>query len=249
MMGPRLKLLDPPHGAEENCFISGTGEIRSVLRDVARSGARAAAYFDGDKRFIHTSLLGVTTFPARVVFEKGPDAMLNARLLEADRVTIVTSHENVPVQFSCGAPSLTRHEGTEAFRVPLPDSVLRLQRRGYYRLPGEPTHALLKCELVPNHDDTHLIRAAVFDLSCGGIGAAVAAAEPGLTVGSVHGCHLELPGYGSVRAPVVVRMVAEIVLPNALRGTRYGLEFENLAEAGREAIERYIVEHRGREGR
>jgi flagellar brake protein len=249
MMGPRLTLLDPPRGAEENCYISSAGEIRSVLRDIARSGVRAAAYFDDDRRFIHTSLLTVTTFPGRLVFEKGPDSMLNAKLLEAGKVTFVTSHEHVPVQFSCRGASAARHEGTDALRVPLPERVLRLQRRGYYRLPGELTHALLKCELVPHKDETLRLRAAVFDLSCGGIGAAVPAAEPLLESGSIHGCHLELPGFGSIHHPVIVRVIAEIVLPNGLPGTRYGLEFQNLGDADRALVERYILEHRGREGR
>lgn len=246
MMGPRLTLLDPPQGAEENCYISSSGEIRSLLRDVARSGARAAAYFDGDRRFIHTSLLGITMFPGRVVFEKGPDATLNAKLLETDKITFVTSHEDVPVQFSCRGPSHTRHEGTDAFRASLPERVLRLQRRGYYRLPGELMHALLKCELVPHSGQAKHLRTAVFDLSCGGVGAAVPAAEPLLERGSVHGCHLELPGFGSIESPVIVRMIAEIVLPNGLRGTRYGLEFQNLGDADRALIERYILEHRSR---
>jgi hypothetical protein len=90
------------------------------------------------------------------------------------------------------------------------------------------------------------LRAAVFDLSCGGIGAAVPAAEPLLERGSVHGCHLELPGLASIQSAIVVRVVAEIVLPNGLPGTRYGLEFQNLGDAERGRIERYIVEHRSR---
>ena len=244
MLGPRLRLLDPPHGAEENCFLTSAGDVRSVLRAIAASGARAAAYFDGDKRFIHTSLLAVTTFPARLIFEKGPDATLNAKLLDADKITFVTSHEDVPVQFNCRAASLTRHEGAEAFRVPLPERLLRLQRRGYYRLPGEPTHPLLKCELIPNQDESRMMRAAVFDLSCGGIGAAAPAAEPMLERDTVHACRFELPGFGTIHSPVIVRVVGEMVLPSALPGTRYGLEFQNLPDADRGLIERYIVQHR-----
>ncbi len=249
MLGPRLRLLDPPKGADENCYIDTAAGVRSVLREVASSGARAAAYFDNDRHFIHTSLLGVTTLPARLVFERGPDAELNAKLLDAQKLTFVTSHDGVPVQFSCRAVSATRHNGVDAFRTRLPDRVLRLQRRGYYRLPGESTHALLKCELVPYGDDTLTIRAAVFDLSCGGVAAAVSASEPLLSRGSTHACYLELPGMGTLRAPVVVRVIGEIVLPNALAGTRYGLEFTGLGQKELALVERYILEHRARNGR
>jgi flagellar brake protein len=249
MLGPRLRLLDPPKGADENCYIQDTSGIRTLLREVATSGARTAAYFNHDRRFIHTSLLGVTTLPARLVFEKGPDAELNTKLLDAERITFVTSHDDVPVQFSCQAPSLTRHNGAEAFRIRLPERVLRLQRRGYYRLPGEPTHPLLKCELVPDNDKSSMVRAAVFDLSCGGLAAAVPASEPVLTRDSMHGCRLELPGLGTLHLPVVVRVVSEIMLPNALSGTRYGLEFTGLGEKDVALVESYILEQRARNAR
>jgi c-di-GMP-binding flagellar brake protein YcgR len=249
MLGPRLTLLDPPQGSDENCYIESASGVRSMLREVAASGTRAAAYFDHDRRFIHTSLLGVTTLPARLVFERGPDAELNTKLLEAGKITFVTSHDGVPLQFSCEAASATRHQGTDAFRTRLPDRVLRLQRRGYYRLPGEPTHALLRCELVPHNDETLSLRAAVFDLSCGGVAAAVPASEPLLVRGSTHTCRLELPGKGALRVPVVVRMIGEIVLPSALAGTRYGLEFTGLAEKELALIENYILEQRTRNAR
>ena len=246
MLGPRLRLLDPPKGADETCYIGTTSGVRALLRKVAASGARAAAYFDHDRRFIHTSLLAVTTLPARLVFEKGPDAELNSKLLEADKVTFVTSHEHVPVQFSCRAASLTRHDGGDAFRAPLPDRVLRLQRRGYYRLPGEPTHPLLKCELFPHKDQRRVLRAAVFDLSCGGLAAAVSAFEPVLAPGTTHGCRLELPGHGTLHSSVTVRVVSDIILPSALSGTRYGLEFAGLGETEVALLESYIVEQRER---
>jgi flagellar brake protein len=249
MLGPRLRLLDPPKGADENCYIDGTSGVRTLLREVAASGVGAAAYFDHDKRFIHTCLLGVTTLPARLVFEKGPDQELNTKLLDAEKITFVTSHDHVPVQFSCRAPTLTRHGGAEAFRVPLPARVLRLQRRGYYRLPGEPTHPLLKCELVPDDDESRIVRAAVFDLSCSGLAAAVPASEFPLARGTTHGCRLELPGLGTLQSSVVVRVISDIMLPNALSGTRYGLEFIGLSEKDVAVVERYVLEHRTRNAR
>jgi c-di-GMP-binding flagellar brake protein YcgR len=242
-------LLDPPKGAEENCYIGSAAHVRALLREVAASGARAAAYFDDDKSFIHTSLLAVTTLPARLVFEQGPDAALNAKLLAADKLTFVTSHEYVPVQFSCRAPALIRFNGIDAFRAALPQRVLRLQRRGYYRLPGEPTHALLKCELVPDNDENRLVQAAVFDLSCGGLAAAARSSAPVLARGSTHGCRLELPGVGTIGGQVTVRAVSDIVLPSGLPGRRYGLEFAGLAAKELSLVESYILDRRARNAR
>ena len=248
MMGPRLTLLDPPKGAEENCYIDTLLGVESVLRAVAASGSRAAAYFDNGRRFVHTTLLAVAGAPEMLVFEKGPDAELNAALLKSPSVTFVTSDQGVPVQFTCPGPGPTVHEGSQAIRAPLPGRILRLQRRGYYRLAGEPTHAMVRAELFPANDYANRIRTWVFDLSCGGLGAGVLAAEPLLASDTSHGLTLELPSQGRLHAQVIVRIASGTVLPHGLEGRRYGLEFVNLDERSVSIVQRYILEqHRKRE--
>jgi hypothetical protein len=94
-----------------------------------------------------------------------------------------------------------------------------------------------------------VVRAAVFDLSCGGLAAAVPAAEPVLAQGTTHACRLELPQFGTIQAAVAVRVVGEMMLPNALPGTRYGLEFTGLSDKERALVESYILEQRARTAR
>lgn len=242
MTGPRLTLLDPPKGAEENCYIDTALGVQSVLRAVAAAGSRSAAYFDNGKSFIHTTLLAVEGAPERLVFEKGPDAALNAALIKSPRVTFVTSDQGVPVQFNCAGPALTVHGGSEAFHAAMPGRVLRLQRRGYYRLAGEPTHWMLRAEIFPGNDEEKGIMAWVFDLSCGGLAAGVLAAEPLLKSNTSHGCMLELPAQGRIQAQVTVRIASDTVLPHGLEGRRYGLEFVNLGEKNAAIVQRYILE-------
>jgi len=102
---------------------------------------------------------------------------------------------------------------------------------------------------VPDNDESRMVRASVFDLSCGGLAAAVPASEFPLARGTTHGCRLELPGHGMLQSPVVVRVISDIMLPNALSGTRYGLEFLGLGEKEVALVERYILEHRARNTR
>jgi flagellar brake protein len=239
LMGPRLTLLEAPKGTEENCYIDSPLGVVSVLRTVAASAARVAAYFDNDRRCLETRLLAVDGEPPMLVFEKSPDDVLNAALLRAERVTFVTSDHGVPVQFSCRA-ALRPYQGRDTLQAPLPARLLRLQRRGYYRLPGEPTHALLRCELARGFDGETL-KALVFDLSCGGLSAAVPAAEPVLERKAVHGCMLELPGEGRIHSPVLIRLVTKIMLPSGLQGTRYGLKFVSLDQKQEMALQRYIL--------
>jgi flagellar brake protein len=240
-MGPRLTLLEAPKGTDENCYIDTPVGVAAVLRAVAASRVRAAAYFDNDRRFIDTVVLAVEGEPPMLVFEKSPDPALNAALVNSDKVTLVTSDYGVPVQFSCSGAVSRPYRGRETLQAPLPARLLRLQRRDYYRLPGEPTHALLRCELTRSGDGETL-KASVFDLSCGGLSAAVPAAEPVLDRKSVHGCMLELPSEGRIHSPVIVRLVTKIMLPSGLEGTRYGLKFVDLDQKNGMALQRYILE-------
>jgi c-di-GMP-binding flagellar brake protein YcgR len=235
-------LLDPPKGAEENCYIDTPVGVHSVLRAVAAAGTRTAAYFDNGRSFIHTTLLAIEGAPAMLVFERGPDAGLNAALAKSARVTFVTSDQGVPVQFSCAGPTPTVYEGAPAFHVLLPGRILRLQRRGYYRLPGEPTHALLSCQLFPGNDYEKATKVWVFDLSCSGLAAGVLASDPLLASDTSHGCMLELPTQGRIQAQVIVRGASGTMLPHGLEGRRYGLEFAGLGEKSVAMVQRYILE-------
>ena len=249
MVGPRLTLLDPPKGAEENCYIVTPLGVESVLRAVAVAGSRAAAYFDNGRRFIHTTLLAVEGTPGMLVFERGPDAGLNAELIKSPRVTFVTSDQGVPVQFTCPGPAQILYQGSEALHAAVPGRILRLQRRGYYRLAGEPTPPTVRAQLFPGNDYTNATKAWVFDLSCGGVGVGVLAAEPLLASEMSHGFVLELPGQGLMQAQVIVRVASGTFLPHGLEGRRYGLEFVNLGEKTAAVVQRYILEQHRRSGR
>ena len=243
-MDTRLTLLEAPADAEESCYIDTPLGVVSVLNAIAASGARAAAYMDGGETFVLTTFLAVEDKPPQLVFERGPDEALNERLLETENITFVTSDQGVPVQFTCAGPSAVSHEGMDAFRIPVPPRVLRLQRRMYYRLPGEPVHVQLKFEMPCGEleGEPKILKPAILDLSCGGLAAAVPVEEPMLEIGTRAPCLLELPALGRIDALVQVRGTAEIVLPDGRESRRYGLEFVNINSKGVALIQRFILE-------
>lgn len=244
-MGPRLTWLDAPADVDESCYIDTVLGVVSVLRAIAAARTHTSALIEDGTVIIHTTLLGLTDPPSALFFDKGPDETANMHVLEADRIIFVTSDQGVPVQFSCQGPVLDTSEAFEAFRVALPARVLRLQRRGYYRLTKYASHVLLMCEIVVEDRvaaPARLLKPDVLDLSCGGIAAAIAGDEPPLAPGDRSMCRLALPGVGRIDSVVEVRAACEIVLPNGRRGRRYGLEFVNLAARSVTAIQRYILE-------
>ena len=119
-MESRLTMLDAPASADENCYIDTPLGVASVLRAIAAAGTRTAAYITPGEIFVLTTLLSVESQPPVLIFERGPDETLNARLLEAERITFVTSDQGVPVQFSVGNPTATTFAGQEAISVSMP---------------------------------------------------------------------------------------------------------------------------------
>jgi c-di-GMP-binding flagellar brake protein YcgR len=192
---------------------------------------------------MHTSLLAVERDPPGFVFEQGPDTELNKRVLGTPQITLVTSDHGIPVQFTCQKPRLTEFEGTAAFSASLPDRVLRLQRRGFYRLQGQPLLPLLKCRILrEDQAETKLLAPSVMDLSCGGISVAVPNTEAKLEPGSRHKCTLELATAGKIDVAVVVHASREISLPDGVEAHRYGIEFVNLDGKSTALIQRYIAD-------
>jgi c-di-GMP-binding flagellar brake protein YcgR len=242
-MDARLTLLDAPASTDDNCYIDTPLGVASVLRAVAAAGTRTAAYIDTGETFVHTTLLAVEAKPPALLFERGPDETLNARLLHADKVTFVTSDQGVPVQFTVGTPVAATIPGTNAFRVSMPVRVLRLQRRMYYRLPGEPIQGPLTCEIpCGSAEAITVVKPVVLDLSCGGLAAIVPAGAPLLETGSRNVCTLELPDIGRIEATIEVRASSEAMLPGGRLGRRYGLEFVDLNNKNVALIQRFILE-------
>lgn len=243
-MGTLLRLLDePPPGDDDSCYVDSTLGVISILRSVASSGSRAAAYIDSGEKFMHTTLISVEQQPMSFLFEKGPDPRVNALALSAHKITLVTSDRGVPVQFSCPAPESIEVDGADAFRAALPERVLRLQRREYYRLGGKPVHTLVQCTLVRADDPTHTrLKPAVMDVSCGGLALALPATQPALLKGTRHACTVEIQALGRVDVQVEVHTSREVTLPTGAAAVRYGVEFLNMDGRFSTVLQRYIIE-------
>lgn len=235
-MGPRLTLLDTSRTTDDDYVDTPLG-VSAVLRSIAASRARAVLYLD-DETFLHTSILGVE--PEAFFFERGPDPGLNERVLASPRGMLVTADRSVPVQFEVLAPQSARFEEVDAFTAALPERLLRLQRRDYYRLPGHAINSLVRCQLVPGDDARKIVRPTVIDLSCGGMAVDIAVSEGVFADGSCHTCTVEFPGLGRIDTPLFVCSSREITMAGGIPGRRYGIEFMNLEAKSVALIQRFI---------
>jgi c-di-GMP-binding flagellar brake protein YcgR len=212
-------------------------EIVQVLRGVVKERELVTVYFDQGRRFFLSSLIRVEPRENALYLDWGVDEETNRLALAATHLVCVTTQEKVKVQFALEGLERAELDGRPAFRAALPRTLLKLQRREYYRLVI-PLRTPLVC-FVPLEEET--LEAAVSDISVGGVGLGSLPANTGLALsGCYPGCRLELPGEGLLLATLEVRSLQDVALRAGGLTKRAGCRFVDLPAAQQAMIQRYI---------
>lgn len=221
-------------------LLRSSGEITFVLRSLITGEDRVTVYFNEGRDFLLTTLIAMDG--EGLVLDYGSSAEVNKRALAADKLFCVTSHDKVRVQFQLRGIQQVQHEGQPAFRAQLPDTVLRLQRREYYRLTT-PVARPLKCSIpVPNGNGRKTIEINIIDISGGGLSVVALPDDTPFEADTVfQNCRIELPEVGVILTALRIRNVFEITLKNGSRLKRSGCQFVNLPGPMLTLIQRYII--------
>ena len=229
--------LDAGLGDLTKYLVHSKTEIIYLLRAIAQKTELVTAYFNQGRDFFLTSLLAVE--PDHVMLDYGANEALNRKILESKKVVFLTSLDRIRVQFTASHIESTSFGGRPAFRIPLPDSVLKLQRREYYRI-ATPITAPLVCE-IPLADGSR-IDASIVDISVGGVG--ILGCPPGLVLeeGVIYpGCRISLPEIGEIVTDVQVRSIVDVTLRSGQPSRRWGCQFVNLPANMQVLLQRYII--------
>ncbi len=232
----------PPDSQIDNCLIHNRIEIIALLREMVAKRSLLTIHFNEGAEFIVTTVLAVNPEFEEVVVDWGADRQADLHLLQAERLTAVTLVDHIKVQFSTGRPQETVFEGGPAFRMRLPSSVLRLQRRNFYRVKV-PMGRPVICRVTHPAQPAKLLDLRVLDLSVGGLALLVNPAEfdrePG---GHIEDCRISIPDHGHFHATLEVRN-AELLAEGAkARLKRLGCQFVDLPPHVTGQIQRYILQ-------
>ena len=131
---------------------------------------------------------------------------------------------------------------TRGYVADLPETLLRLQRREYYRLQVPVTQPL-ECAIPQHHPDgeTTYERYRVLDISGGGIALAVQAENPTLRpYREFPDCLLYLPDGGPLSLRLMVKSLHSQLNQNGTESWRAGCQFTDLPRGADALIQRYI---------
>jgi c-di-GMP-binding flagellar brake protein YcgR len=154
---------EPPSPALAPFVVRSRVEIVSALRQLRDQHLLVTVYYGNDTSFAVGSVLDVHAGADELIVDLTVDAVGRQAIAAAGALVLVGFVDNVKLQFSTKAAQALTPNGA-AFRVPLPQEMLRLQRRSSLRVK---TPALL-CRVPKEEKGQHLVL-RVSDIGLGGL--------------------------------------------------------------------------------
>jgi len=225
-------------------LLHSRSEILAVLRSLVQKGALITVYFDQGRSFLLTSMLTVNADTQSFVLDLGSNAEMNERALRAEKLILTTLVDKVKIQFNLSALKATLHDGRSAFGGAVPDTLLRLQRREYFRL-STPIANPIKLSATIRRADNSALQATLplLDISGGGVGLMVASDQaPLLARGdALSDCRLMLPDEGLLVTSLCVRNMFDVTTRSGTHYVRVGCEYVGMTSARLAMVQRYIT--------
>jgi c-di-GMP-binding flagellar brake protein YcgR len=212
-------------------------EIVHILRAIAQKTELVTAYFNQGKDFVLTSILNVDA--DEVTLDCGANVLANKQIVGSAKIIFVTTQDRVRVQFAATHMEKITYNGRDAFRIKLPDILLKLQRREYYRL-STPVANPIRC-VIPKPDNSR-VEVNIVDISVGGLGVVCYDTSFSLEPGELYqGCRITLPDIGTVVTSLEICSVFEVTLKTGAVTMRSGCQFVDIPSSMQAMIQRYII--------
>ncbi len=217
-------------------------EIVNLLRSIGEKNQLIRMLVRGEADVCVTSILDVDAERNAVILDCSVNPEQNARILAAPAISYETTLDKIRILFRSERAESCVYEGSPAFRIALPVSLIRLQRREFYRMNtpvGNPVRVLIPfpAELGGGANSFPLA-----DISCGGIAILDHKHLLGEAIGRDYAdCRIELPEIGHITTGLQVRNCTDLTLLNNKTNRRLGCQFTDIPRSALNAVQRYIT--------
>ena len=221
--------------------IESRREIVALLRNIGQKNQLIRMLIQGELDVCVTSILDVDDQRDSVVLDTSIDEEQNKRIAKAGRLSFETTLDKVRILFAAERIEAITHEGAAAFRIHVPPTLIRLQRREFYRMSTPVTNPVRVMIPLPEElgGNTSFPLA---DISCGGIALLDNKMVLGDAIGKLFpGCRIDLPEIGAVTTSLQVRNSLDMTLLNNKSNRRLGCEFSDIQRNMLAQVQRYIT--------
>ncbi|MCG2586873.1 flagellar brake protein [Massilia sp. TS11] len=213
--------------------------IAMNLLNLAKRATPLNATFNGGSDVLVTVVLDVDRRAGQMYLDINANDMFNQQLLASRRVMYHALHDGVKLLWHGNSVVMDDYEGQRAFRIPLPDRLQRIQRRGAYRVKTPITNPVL-CKI--QIDATREVTMPLFDICVEGVGVVVPQpVDPAIQkMVLFKNCKLSHEELGEVEVTVLVKALWEVTRHNGTKVQHAGLEFVNIPLQRQTQIQRFV---------
>lgn len=218
-------------------------EIIALLRGIGEKNQLIRMVIHGDIDVCVTSILAVDADHDQVILDRSINQDQNRRILAATGIAFETTLDKIRILFSSEQVEECTYEGNTALKIVLPPSLIRLQRREFYRMGTPVSNPVRVVVPLPPELGGGTLPFPLADISCGGI----AILDNKLILGDdavgkeYAGCRIELPEIGIVTTSLQVRNSLDMTLLNNKSNRRLGCQFIDLPRGMLAYVQRYIT--------
>ncbi|MEB0136415.1 flagellar brake protein [Actimicrobium sp. CCC2.4] len=222
--------------------VSSRREITALMRALCdqRQLIRLLVEDSGDAAV--TSVLHIDEVNGNVILDVPADTSVTRRLLDSENISFETVLERIRILFFATRIEECEYGGLPALRIALPASMIRLQRREFYRV-ATPLSTPLRCTIqIVDGETVQPVTLSLLNVSGGGITIIDDQHQLDHTVGRIYqGCQIYLPGSTVVVTSLEIRNSVDVRLENGKHTRRLGCLFHDLPKAMLAVIQRYIT--------
>lgn len=211
-------------------------EIIALMRRLSSHREQVRMIFSHGEEALATSVLLASE--SGVVVSSAYDPDLTARILACNNISFDTALDKVRIVFFARSIRACTYENQPALHIDLPDSIVRLQRREFYRVMT--SRCAIQIE-QPNGHGPYPIGFTVQNVSAGGIALIDEQGALDATTGREYRkCELTLQGAKKLIVSLRVMNSTPVTLPGNRPGKRIGFCFVNLSPAEMMVIQRSV---------
>jgi c-di-GMP-binding flagellar brake protein YcgR len=220
--------------------IESRKEIVTLLRSIGEKNQLIRMLINGQADVCVTSILDVTA--SEVFLDCSIDKQQNQRILATKSIEFETTLDKIRIMFSSRQVLETLHDGRPALKILMPMTLIRLQRREYYRMPTPLGLPVMVKIPMPEEmgGGSHLLPLA--DISCGGIAILDNLRHLQNTIGQNYvECLIDLPHVGIINTTLQIRNSLDLTLLNSKTTRRLGCRFVGISRSMLADVQRYIT--------
>lgn len=216
-----------------------------ILGHIAEHATLVALYYGKNNEFILSTLLDVDEDGMWLDVAQSPE--VNEIILRSEKITFVSEHRAAKVQFRVDKLNSGEFENGEAFYCEIPEHLLRVQRRGIFRIPT-PIINPIKCVIPITAENsgkkdapTVMREFVITDIGLEGVGLRCGEHETDLAKGKTFkDCRISLPDIGTLTANISIKSSNTVVGRNNIPQKQLGCAFVGADNVMNVMLQRYM---------